>query len=93
MNTAMRHVEDGELYLRQRPDSKKWEINFYERSQFVSCLSGLYLQSQRLSESHFLNQTFDSPDEAAKVVQRLVAPNVSETPRQMRCSGRLQSRR
>lgn len=71
---AKRIVEGIEIYLRRRPGSR-WVINFCERT-FVSgnaFVGGMFLHAERLADYHFRDQTFDSPDDAAEAVRRLVS--------------------
>jgi hypothetical protein len=66
-------VADGELYLRRQP-GLRWEVNFYERSHVILNpeSGGRFLQSARLASRHFADRQFETPDEAASAVAKLV---------------------
>jgi hypothetical protein len=69
---AMRKVKGGELYVRRVPGGR-WEVNFYE--QVVNPTTALmegFLFSKRLDGPYFKGCTFESPDEAARTMRRLL---------------------
>jgi hypothetical protein len=71
--SAVRPVEGGELYLYRRPDAK-WGVRFYERVvNGATALMDRVLRSERLADHYFRGQTFESPDEAAEAVRRVLA--------------------
>ena len=70
---AMRMVAGGKLYVR-RAQGAGWEVNFYERViNAPTALIDGFLCSERLADHYFRGRTFESPDEAAEAVWRLVA--------------------